>query len=353
MTTARKTQTTFSPESISDLKNTRYLKKTFGQSPKAFERAKYVLHRIYVGRRDRHGYVRLSAKSLAREVGGTNSWGKLSKALIEGGWIKKDRCFVVGQKSQGYDLGGKVEKQKWIESGEREIPPDNKGPKIEGLEIDLEAALSTLEGLRLGPRSKASIQSAIERFSARYGIGQKTGRLFTCANRLPSAIRKHLTIGGNPTCEIDVTNCQPLLMATLYPNRNSSEALAYQTLVENGMLYESIMSATSYDRKRAKQAFVVWLGGGMAPKIEGYFRSHWPELAEICQNLKRGQSEALCHLTQRLESNIFVKEFSARYSGSYVSIHDGILLESNRREEGVGILKRIFRDRHGLSPSIH
>lgn len=346
-------QTIFTPESILDLKNTKYLKKNFGRSPKAFERAKYVLHRIYVGKRDANGYVRLSAKALGKEVGGSNSWNRLAKALVEGGWIRKDCRFVIGEKSQGYDLGSKIEKQKWINGGTLELPPDDRGPKIGGLDLDLEAALSTLAELRLSPRSKASIQCALERFSARFSIGQKTGRLFTTANRLPRAIRKHLTIHGNPTCEIDVTNCQPLLMATLYPDRASVEAVAYQKLVEGGGLYDSIAAKSGYTRDQAKRAFVVWLGGGMSPKVESYFSNEWPELATTCKRIKGSKPEALCHLTQNLESEAVVRQFSMHYSGSYVSVHDGVLVEVARKGEATAILGKIFKDLFSLTPNLH
>ncbi|MFH1499719.1 MAG: hypothetical protein ABII82_18055 [Verrucomicrobiota bacterium] len=52
----------------------------------------------------------------------------------------------------------------------------------------------------------------------------KTGRLFHNVSTMPKALRKHLLIDHRPTVEIDVSCCQPFLMATLYPEKRKMSA---------------------------------------------------------------------------------------------------------------------------------
>jgi hypothetical protein len=346
--------TFYHPQENEELKQTRYLKKTFGKSQKAFNRALELIALLYGKKKNKRGFIELYSVDMAKKFGGTVSWTRLVNALVKGKWIiksKKYRPSIFGKaRCQGYKLTDKARNLTFSEEV-REIWVDMSGPQLEGVTIDTEAALEALAAMNLPPQSKAFFRREIELFTANYKIGPQTGRLFTSSNRLNEPLRQFVRIDGQTVAEIDVKNCQPLLLATLYQTQ-SEESKKFCALVESGGFYESIADYLKLSRSKAKEEFTVWLGGEVKPMISGYFFKFWPELGLECGKIRAGGRKALCHDLQKKESHAVVDEFPKRFGGSSVSIHDGILIPETQKERAHEILLEIFRDFYGLRPSL-
>jgi hypothetical protein len=346
--------TYYYPQASDKLKQTRYLKKTLGKSQKALNRALELIALLYGKKKNKRGFIEIYSVDMAKKFGGTVSWTRLVNALVEGKWIiksKKYRPSIFGKaRCQGYKL---TDKARNLTFGEevREVWVDMSGPQLEGVTIDTEAALEALAGMNLPPYSKAFFRREIELFTANYKIGPQTGRLFTSSNRLNERLRQFVRINGQAVAEIDVKNCQPLLMATLYQTQ-SEESKKFRALVECGGFYESIADYLKMSRSKAKEEFTVWLGGEVKPLISGYFYKFWRELGLECGKIRAGGRKALCHDLQRKESRAIVEEFPKRFGGTSVSIHDGVLIPETEKERAHEILTEIFRDLYGLTPII-
>jgi hypothetical protein len=52
-------------------------------------------------------------------------------------------------------------------------------------------------------------------------VGEHSGRLFHKASHLPKDVRKILEFDGQPTAEVDISNCQPLLLAVYFRDHAS------------------------------------------------------------------------------------------------------------------------------------
>jgi hypothetical protein len=321
--------TCYTPSANSELESTLYLSKPLKKSKKAMDRAIQLLSSLY-GRSKKNGFVELYSVRMARKYGCRRSWGRIVKALIAGGWIEKDHSYHLrtskrGAKCQGYRLTAKALDLDWI--GEKkpvEIESHFDG-ELEAVAIDAEKALETLRGMKRPHWAKAYFLRQIETFSGHYRIGRKTGRLFTSANRLCEELRACVLIDGKPVAELDVKNCQPLLMFTLYPEL-SEEGRKFCEFVESGKFYEGIAEFLGITREKAKSKFTVWLGGGVNVLIDGYFSKFWPELAAIFARIKKGSSVALCHDLQKKESRAIVEEFPnslLKYLSLSVSLRTG------------------------------
>lgn len=357
--------TCFFPELSEELKDTPYLKTNLGRKKIALEKAQRLLALLYVGRDGGGGYVQLSAKQMAKDFGGNNSWQRIVEALEAADWIERKHRYRVGTGDsraicKGYRLSKKALSSEW--KSKKEVRPkeikcrqDNR-PELDGVTLDKESAIAHLETLDLTAQTKAKATISIERFNAKFSRGV-TGRLFTHSNGLKKELRPFVKINGNAVAEIDVKNCHPLLMATLYPSE-SEEAGRFRQLVESGGFYADIarfrnLPFTGKFKDRVKKGFTALLGGGKNPPTYHYFRTEWPELFQVFMEMNAANKKAVCFHLQRLESKIIVDEFAARFGRQCVSIHDGLLVEAFARAEAEALLIEIFQEWHGLTPTIH
>jgi hypothetical protein len=344
--------TFYHPQANEELKQTRYLKKNFGRSKKALNRALELIALLYGKKKNKRGFIELYSVDMAKKFGGTVSWTRLVNALVKGKWIIKSNKYrpsIFGKtRCQGYKLTDKARNLTFSEEV-REVWVDMSGPQLEGVTIDTEAALEALAAMNLPPYSKAFFRREIELFTPNYKIGPQTSRLFTSSNRLNEPLRQFVRIDGQEVAEIDVKNCQPLLLATLYQTQ-SEESKKFRALVESGGFYESIADYLKVSRSKAKEEFTVWLGGEVKPMISGYFHRFWPELGLECGKIRAGGRKALCHDLQKKESRAVVEEFPKCFGGTSVSIHDGVLVSESERDRALEILAEIFHDLYGLKP---
>jgi hypothetical protein len=88
------------------------------------------------------------------------------------------------------------------------------------------------------------------------------GRAYSDANQFPKRVRYTLLIDGEPTAELNIVNCQPLLLATIYPN-HSNEWRRYKLLAGAGQVYEAIGKFADLDRDQARDQFIPFIFDGV------------------------------------------------------------------------------------------
>ena len=351
-----------------------YGTKKLGECRKAMRYAVKVLCRIYTGK-EKDGWpgrVEIGNKELAVICKSTATWSKLKSALIEVGAIKSHGSYDSGEltgnpRAMEYKLAGYLEDCDWERIPERRDPrlvQHQQAARKEGNYLDEAMALEVLKTLDLSRkkdggyrrpvqqrRERIRIQNAIERFANEVRIG-KTGRATSSLTQLPFEIRDCYMIDDQRTGEVDVKNCQPLLMADLYPN-DCAERREWVKLATGEGIYEAIGAFMGQSRQGAKRTMVKWIGGSLkCSPINHWMRSAgFTQLLEISQNMKSGKVRTgLCHHLQRLESGVIVEDFPRLWKGHCMTIHDSVRVERSRLGEAKKLLEDIFLDKFRFVP---
>lgn len=210
----------------------------------------FVCHRIYVGRAlwssdDRHGrsssYTNLKAAYLREFV---PQYRKALDWLLANGWVETDRKYVVGQKSLGYRWRAHTKavrvqasmalSVRMNERSRRTFKHYTKAQKhlirwLPRFQIDREGAAASVRQLSSGKEQSvltdAEFQSAV--LATVDLIADKEcdvsvchfGRFHSPFTRLLKELRRFVSFEGQPLVNIDIANSQPLILATLLPQR--------------------------------------------------------------------------------------------------------------------------------------
>ena len=179
------------------------------------------------------------------------------------------------------------------------------------------------------------------------------GRMHTNYTILKSFIRKNcLLIDGEETCELDISNSQPLFLSkiirdsgTKWVDQNEFELFSY--LVESGGYYEYMMSKSKFDKNTIKKmTYKVLFGRNRSNnKCDILFESNFPTIHNFIKLYKKEFSnyKILAYDLQKMESNLIFNNIIKTIINIYpdikiITIHDSIVFPVKYRE----IVKSIF-----------
>lgn len=179
------------------------------------------------------------------------------------------------------------------------------------------------------------------------------GRMHTNYTILKSFIRKNcLMIDGEETCELDISNSQPLFLSkiirdsgTKWVDQNEFELFSY--LVESGGYYEYMMSKSKFDKNTIKKmTYKVLFGRNRSNnKCDILFESNFPTIHNFIKLYKKEFSnyKILAYDLQKMESNLIFNNIIKTIINIYpdikiITIHDSIVFPVKYRE----IVKSIF-----------
>jgi hypothetical protein len=160
-------------------------------------------------------------------------------------------------------------------------------------------------------------------------------------------------IDGEPTCELDIKNSQPLFLSKLILDTNTSwvkedEFRLFTTLVQNGNFYQYLIDNLHLENKsEAKKLTYKVLFGQNRPnsKMDQRFLSLFPTIHNFIKLYKKdmGDYKVLSHELQRQESNLIFNTIIRRLSLdhpeiSVITVHDSIILPLKYKE----IVSQIF-----------
>ena len=215
-----------------------------------------------------------------------------------------------------------------------------------------------------------------------YAIRCEHQRLHTTFTALPKAIRSTLTINTDPTLELDVANCQPLILGVQAVSRthtpphphphyhmlhSSTDLGGYLDLCQSGQLYEYLLERCRQWRLRdwvpsrfrdrvtdrpltrsdVKKAFIVMM---FAPvpltkslPMFSVVSQEWPGLAAYIIEAKRSGHEKLATDCQRFESSIMIDTIAGSLAWPCVTVHDSLIVSAHRANETAEAIRSAWR----------
>ena len=180
------------------------------------------------------------------------------------------------------------------------------------------------------------------------------GRFHTNFTILRSFIRKNcLLIDGEETCEIDISNSQPLFLSKLISDSNTKwvnkdEFSLFKELTSSGKYYQYLMNVSGItDKKEAKElTYKVLFGRNMAnSKSDIMFRGIFPTIHNFIKLYKKenGNYKTMAYDLQKAESNLIfnkiIKSIMIKYPYvKIITVHDSIIVAKKYRD----IVNEIF-----------
>lgn len=328
--------------------------KTLSRSPKAFDAAMYAIHKCFLAKytNDDDDWAPVWSQLMGKIAGCNNQWAEVKTILCDAGYLECDNIAKHGHKSFCFRLGPLLTDTPWDHSGDVITVPDDNRTRMEWLGIDKVQAHRIVDEIAIerkwDTRVSKGWHTRVENFSPVYQIC-KTGRAYSDANQFPKRVRDTLLIDGEPTAEIDIVNCQPLLLATIYPQQND-EWKRYKELAETGQVYETLGKWAKLNRSEAKDQFIPFIFGGNRPVAEDFFRHSFPELLTAIQERRKQSRQALAHELQGKESQLVVQRVCNAFKA--VSIHDGVRVKVSDAETVKAFIESSAFELWGLSPKI-
>ena len=172
------------------------------------------------------------------------------------------------------------------------------------------------------------------------------GRLHTNFTILKSFIRKNcLLIKNKPTCEIDISNSQPLFLTKIIHEEgiglsNTHEFKVFSYLVLNGKFYQFLMDNSNIkDKKTCKELVYVTLFGRNG-KSNNPFAKLFPKIYNFLIDYKKTYEDyrIVSHKLQNLESqfifNKLIKTLSIINPDiNVITIHDSIIVQEQHKQQ--------------------
>ena len=355
---------------------------------KHIDKLYYLMLIIYRGRwgkaHEPDDFIPVNAKRL-RQILGTRFARPATELLIEMGIIETNRHYLVGERSRGYrfsepyrnakfrlvkqipnyrisailqecmDGDLTLEAHKFLFENQKRVTIDD------GVAVFLEQFQAESERQRdYYERSAEDIRDKEWRFAS----DKKTGRVFNNITSLPKQLRQFLRLDGKPLVEIDVANCQPLLLLGLY-NDADKEREEFRRVVENGNFYETIdvLLEKPYGTERRSelkdkiftQVFFdrVW---PTSSKLCQAFQKRFPVLYERMVALKAADHRRLALRLQSDEARIVISKVVTGIASStripILTIHDSVLTKAEHVAEVKERLEAAFKEQLGVKPTL-
>lgn len=181
------------------------------------------------------------------------------------------------------------------------------------------------------------------------------GRMHTNFTILRSFIRKNcLLIDGEETCEIDISNSQPLFLTKLINQSNSNwvkneEFDIFKQLTISGTYYQFMMQKLGIkEKKEVKElTYKVLFGRNAAnSKSDKLFKSIFPTIHKFITLYKKekGDYKILAYDLQKMESNLIFNKIIKNIinhdpSVKLITIHDSIVMSKKNRD----VVEAIFK----------
>ena len=182
------------------------------------------------------------------------------------------------------------------------------------------------------------------------------GRLHTNFTILKSFIRKNcLLINGEKTCEIDISNSQPLFLTKIINEEgiglsNTHEFKVFSYLVIHGKFYQFLMDNSNVkDKKTCKELVYITLFGRNGKYINNPFAKLFPKIYSFLIDYKKTYEDyrIVSHKLQNLESqfifNKVIKTLSIINPDiNLITIHDSIIVQEQHKHQVQSLMDSIL-----------
>lgn len=368
------------------------------------------------------GRVPLTTTHL-RSVIGRHYLDAARKAAEEIGYVERDSSYRVGHYSQSYALRSsynsarlirrtlsapslRINVCRWRESRQRAEWERIRHNKSLVDAVVCQYLWQNLRQIRIDDNfyavGKPAHQIAVEhlREGELWFTVDDYGRIHTNVTNLPKQLRKHLTVGGESLVTVDISESQPLFIASALAreenNRTSrqreqrGEQAAHRTpyvghnmldknplfgerigrdclsadlrcfleSCESRCLYQTIADRLGKTRDESKRAVMVaffdkpWHQNTVTAAMDELF----PSVTEAMRRIKTPDYRKLAHLAQRMESAFMfgrvVPQIRAQRPDLFVAtIHDAVLTTADNGEFVRKVMLKEFAEL-GISPQV-
>lgn len=324
------------------------------------------------------GFVQLGSRFLGGFIR-LNDVKRVKEDLIKWGIIETDNHYIKGEKCIGFRLTEQYRREKV-----HCVPALY--PKTKSVDLETEETKQlkeseimkyledNLKKLTIEPQALKLLENEFNKSVESYNYGfisyhlikdknwffsadKNTGRVFHNVANLSKELRPFLRYGGASLAEVDVSNCQPMLLFSLYQGEQSAESERYKDIVENGRFYEAIQAITGQDRKTTKKRFMSFAFGKVEfeNKVSKAFNILFPELARKINELKAADYKQLSNTLQKLEADLIIQAvipLCAAKKIPVVTIHDSILTLPKFRGEVAAMIKAECERLYKLTPTL-
>lgn len=155
--------------------------------------------------------------------------------------------------------------------------------------------------------------------------GKSVDRIYHSFSNVSRISRKHINI---KMVDIDIKNCQPLLLVYLLKINNMLLDENYQLDCENGNLYENFVGINNLDRQQTKVALYknIFFGFNKKSKFNKRFNELYPKTwnsLSVINNNDKSLASQLQNIESKLFNNLIPKK-----SKHYFTLFDAIYFDS-------------------------
>jgi len=301
-----------------------------------------------------------------------NDVKRVRAELIERGIMECDWERLYGRKCFGHRYTPEYRGRKLV-SIVAEYPKGEPDKTAEGLSGPHAYIRQNLERVTIEPAAADLIPSAeADRQNYRriaydlisdeawfFATDKNTGRVFHNVSNCPTALRPCLRLDGRELVEVDIRNCQPMLLGSLYSDRQSAEAKRYNDIVQRGGFYEFMQEHTGYNRDEAKEKFLSFAFGEVrfaeSSKFGQAFSANFPQLRTTMDGVKSGDYRNMSALTQKLEADLVINTvvpMCEREGVPVLTIHDSLMMFPEHAGDVQEMIKSECQRLYKLSPCL-
>ena len=332
---------------------------------------KYILNPVI---KKTNGYINLNFKNLIAVLG--KKTRKIIRRLVQLEIIETDWHYIKGLKSRGFRISKKFgyvnfkKRKTIIPIPKQEIKFANENERyiydnMKSLIFNDQLSTKQIKELRsLSVEARQSITFLIEKIKNKdffFSRDYKTGRIFHNISNLKREIRLNFTFsGGQHIIEIDVKNCQPLLLGKFVTDPVELQRFKEITESEDTDFYEWIQAnlpvyGPGLTRDKIKEKVYQVIFGEIelthTKPIYKLLAHHFPSLIRNIIKIKENNHNALAIELQRLEASIMIGKVVSEHKKAripIITVHDSVLVPADCAEKSAKILAEAFKD-HGFN----
>lgn len=157
--------------------------------------------------------------------------------------------------------------------------------------------------------------------------GKSVDRIYHSFSNVSKVSRKHISL---KMFNIDIKNCQPLLLVYLLKSNNMLLDDNYQTDCESGLFYENFVGINGLDRDETKVALYknIFFGFWPSNSFNKRFRELYPNTWQSLNEISKGDVSLASQL-QNIESKLF-NNLIPQKSKHYFTLFDAIYFDDMR-----------------------
>lgn len=190
-----------------------------------------------------------------------------------------------------------------------------------------------------------------------------TGRVFNNITNCPRLLRPYILLDGKPAVEIDVANCQPLLLLSLY--KDEPEVDTFRAAVQGGTFYEMLNEKLEkpYPKERRDDlktaVFTSIFFGKVYPrpsKMALAFEKLFPILNQKIIAVKTPDHRKLAILLQKTEADLIIGKVVGTIAKiskiPVLTVHDSVITLPEYAADVTKLMANAFYERFGFVPTL-